>query len=78
MKAEYLGNKGCLQRDNAERGECAGARSIDNRETAETDGASLLEETLDRENLNRAYKRVKSNKGAPGIDGMTVERLSAG
>ena len=26
-----------------------------------------------RENLNRAYKRVKDNKGAPGIDGMTVE-----
>ena len=73
MKAEYLGNKGCLQRDNAEREEYAGARSIDNRETAETDGASLLEEILDRENLNRAYKRVKSNKGAPGIDGMTVE-----
>ena len=73
MKAEYLGNKGCLQRDNAEREEYVGARSIDNRETAETDGASLLEEILDRENLNRAYKRVKSNKGAPGIDGMTVE-----
>ena len=73
MKAEYLGNKGCLQRDNAEREEYAGARSIDNRETAETDGASLLEEILDRENLNRAHKRVKSNKGAPGIDGMTVE-----
>ena len=73
MKAEYLGNKGCLQKDNAEREEYAGARSIDNRETAETDGASLLEEILDRENLNRAYKRVKSNKGAPGIDGMTVE-----
>ena len=41
MKAEYLGNKGCLQRDNAEREEYAGARSIDSRETAETDGASL-------------------------------------
>jgi RNA-directed DNA polymerase len=26
-------------------------------------------------NLNRAYKRVKGNKGAPGVDGMRVEEL---
>ena len=72
-KAEYLGDKGCLQRDSAEREEYAGARSIGNRETEEADGAELLERILERENLNRAYKRVKANKGAPGIDGMTVE-----
>ena len=36
-------------------------------------GKSLLERILDRDNLNRAYKRVKANKGAPGIDGMTVD-----
>lgn len=35
----------------------------------------LLEHILDRDNLNRAFKRVKSNKGAPGIDGMEVEAL---
>jgi RNA-directed DNA polymerase len=28
------------------------------------------------ENLNRAYKRVKSNRGSPGIDGMTVAELA--
>ena len=72
-KAEYAGNGGCPQRDNAEHEEYAGARSADRRETEETDGADLLERVLDRENLNRAYKRVKANKGAPGIDGMTVE-----
>ena len=73
MKAEYLENKSYLQRDNAEREENAGAHSKDHREVEEADGAELLERILDRENLNKAYKRVKANKGAPGIDGMTVE-----
>ncbi len=35
----------------------------------------LIEEVLRRENLKRAYKRVKGNKGAPGVDGMSVEEL---
>jgi RNA-directed DNA polymerase len=35
----------------------------------------LLEKILDRDNMNRAYKRVKSNKGAGGIDGMEVDEL---
>ena len=72
-KAEYPGDGGCPQRDSAEHEEYAGARSIGGRETEEADGADLLERILSRENLNRAYKRVKANKGAPGIDGMTVE-----
>jgi group II intron reverse transcriptase/maturase len=63
----------CPQRDSAEHKEYAGAQSIGNQEVAEADGADLLERILSRDNLNRAYKRVKANKGAPGIDGMTVE-----
>jgi len=35
----------------------------------------LLEEVLRRENMRSALRRVRSNKGAPGIDGMTVEEL---
>src|SRR5512135_130674 len=35
----------------------------------------LLEEVLRRENMLSAFRRVCSNKGAPGIDGMTVEQL---
>ena len=35
----------------------------------------LLERILSRENLNMAYKKVKANKGAGGVDGMQVEEL---
>ena len=38
---------------------------------------TLLEEGLRRENLRTALKRVQSNKGAPGVDGMRVEDLPA-
>ena len=37
----------------------------------------LMERICERGNLNRAYKRVKANKGAPGVDGMTVEELGS-
>ena len=37
----------------------------------------LLEEVLRRENLRRAYQRVRSNGGAAGVDGMTVRELPA-
>src|SRR4029077_5926788 len=33
----------------------------------------LMEEVCDRENLERAWKRVRSNKGGPGVDGMTID-----
>jgi RNA-directed DNA polymerase len=35
----------------------------------------LMEEVSHRENLNQAYRKVKANKGAPGVDGMTVANL---
>ncbi len=35
----------------------------------------LLEKVLERENVLAAYRRVKANSGAAGIDGMTVEDL---
>src|SRR6516162_2361295 len=37
----------------------------------------LMEEVCDRENLVRAWKRVCSNKGSPGVDGMTIEGATA-
>lgn len=73
MNAEYRGNAGCPQRVSAEHEEYVGAQNVGSQEVKEQDGADLLERILSRDNLNRAYKRVKSNKGAPGIDGMSVE-----
>ena len=36
---------------------------------------ALLAHVLERANLQRALKQVRQNKGAPGIDGMTVDEL---
>jgi RNA-directed DNA polymerase len=38
---------------------------------------SLLEKMLERSNMLAALKRVESNKGAPGIDGVDVKSLRA-
>jgi RNA-directed DNA polymerase len=35
----------------------------------------LMEEVCERENANKALRKVKANKGSPGIDGMTVDKL---
>jgi group II intron reverse transcriptase/maturase len=37
------------------------------------DKRRLFEKILETNNLKVAFKRVKANKGAPGIDGMTIE-----
>ena len=38
---------------------------------------SLIEEILSEENLSEAIKRVKANKGASGVDKMTINQLDA-
>ena len=74
MKAEYADKDGFLEAGNVEHERPAEAQSAEQMETREQDNASdLMERILDKGNLNKAYQRVKSNKGAPGIDGMTVE-----
>ena len=37
----------------------------------------MLEEILSKENMTAALKRVKSNKGASGVDGMSVDELQS-
>lgn len=44
-------------------------------ESSVDETATLMEEMVSRENLQKALKRVVSNRGAPGVDGMTVAAL---
>ena len=47
-----------------------------NRQASDSDDSSpLMVRVLSPDNLRRALKQVQRNKGAPGIDGMTVEEL---
>ena len=64
-------NSGCSQRESAEHEGYAKASRSFNRIWKERDSAQpkLLEAILYKDNFNR----VKENKGAPGIDGMTIE-----
>ena len=78
MKTENAEKGGCLQRDSVEHKKYAEAYSTESREVDRKDGAYLLEKVLDRDNLNKAYKRVKASKGASGVDGMTVDELCLG
>jgi RNA-directed DNA polymerase len=72
--------RGCPQAVRVEPGDNAGVLSIstalERGRNMESGCASrLLEKILDRDNLNTAYKRVKSNKGSHGVDGMKVDEL---
>jgi RNA-directed DNA polymerase len=80
LKHRQLQNEGYLQMVSAEQREyaeaCAPSRMTETDITntnMQTEG--LLELILSRGNLNRAYKQVKRNKGAGGIDGMQVDEL---
>jgi len=79
MNAENITNNGCSLRDNAEHEGYAKAHRSFNSIWKERNSAQpeLLEKILYKDNLNRAFKRVKANKGAPGNDGITVEEIGA-
>ncbi|WP_417202984.1 hypothetical protein [Acetoanaerobium sticklandii] len=80
FKDRQLHNEDYLQRVSAEQKEYAEVsahqRIAENNDIItdfQTD--KLLEQILQSENLNKAYKKVKSNKGAGGVDGMSVDEL---
>jgi len=53
----------------------AEARTATGGETKPEAAQGLLEAALERSNMMRAYQRVVENKGAPGVDGLTVSEL---
>src|SRR2546422_5924773 len=57
----------------------ARAREASQADTADRDEGALtrqvMEAVVEPSNLNRAYRRVKANRGSPGADGMSVGEL---
>lgn len=73
-------NEGQLQKVSAEQREYVEARAcpkITENTNIVTDlqTTGLLEQILQGRNLNKAYLKVKSNKGSGGVDGMDVDEL---
>ena len=80
VESRQLHKEGYLQKSRVELKDKAGVRSIltaseEGRNDDSEYAGGLLEKILDRDNMNRAYKRVKANKGSHGVDGMTVDEL---
>ena len=80
LNHRQLRKEGYPQKVSAEQREYAGACAppkMTETDIPDTDKQTegLLELILTRDNLNRAYKQVKRNKGAGGIDGMQVDEL---
>ena len=46
------------------------------RQDTESTGSALLMAALARENLQRALKRVRANKGAAGVDGLDIDQTA--
>jgi len=67
-------------RGEAPHASCEGSETLTAKcisESPANNSEQLMGEVCERENCLQALKRVKSNKGSPGIDGMTVDDLSA-
>ena len=80
MKADNFITEGYSQEARVELGSNARVRSVsptssEGRNDVDECTRGLLEDILARDNMNRAYKRVKSRKGSHGVDGMKVDEL---
>lgn len=57
-------------------GDLASDEANNPRHDTESTGSALLIAALTRENLRQAWKRVKANKGAAGVDGLDVDQTA--
>lgn len=79
-RKQKISQDSCLQTNRAEPESYAGVQTFmwiteNNLTSSEPTGYGTLEQILSPANLNAAYKRVKQNKGAGGVDEMEVESL---
>lgn len=80
LPAEENRMEGSPQKNSAEHEGYAGVHNSEritenNNTNANMSKNRLLEKIVGRENMNNAFKRVKSNKGVHGVDGMGVDEL---
>ena len=73
-------HESCPQKDSAEHESYEGAQTLigmvgDDLVEVQLTSDRMLEYILTPDNLNRAYRQVKANKGSGGIDKMDVEQL---
>lgn len=73
-KEDYSPEVGMETRDKTREQRISPASS-GRRDEEKEDGDKLMERILARENMTKAYKRVKANKGSHGLDGMQVDEL---
>jgi len=76
----FEGREGCVRHGASGEGgtgsaACEESQALTASERERALASNLMERICEGKNLNRAYKRVKANKGAPGADGMTVGEL---
>ena len=67
----------CSPTGEARKAEREGSESLRTMSAPESPARTdrIMEEIVERENLKEALRRVKANKGAPGVDAMTVDQL---
>lgn len=65
----------CPGKDRLEAERYPEARSMPMRDTRGKNGGDLMGRIVSRENMVQAYKQVRKNGGAPGIDGMTLDGM---
>lgn len=80
LPADERQKEGSPQKNSAEHEGYAGAHSSvriteNNSTDADQSKERLLEGVVGKDNMNHAFKRVKSNKGAHGVNGMGVDEL---
>jgi RNA-directed DNA polymerase len=79
-RKQKISQDSCQRNDRAEPEDYVGVHTSmriteNNLTSIEQTGYGMLEEILSPANLNAAYKRVKQNKGAGGVDAMEVDSL---